>query len=124
LIDNPEFPSDDRTCWYWDTNRPLEGEQPYIAVECYSDRNPNEFVFVEGLRLLFTDQAEYCAVCPNCYVAFANMQWSGSTHSPGWREQSHEFLERHQRDKGWCEFCDPVFGNGGWLPHEWCGWRQ
>lgn len=75
----------------------------------------NDFVPIEDLRLLFTDEAEYFAVCQHCYFVYCNMQWSGSTPSPGWRKQSQNYLKKHQRDKGWCEFCDPIFGNGGWL---------
>jgi hypothetical protein len=118
LIENdPEFPNVGGTCWYWDTKRPLErSAQPYIAVQCYCDRDPNQYVPIDDLRLLFTDQAEYYAVCPNCYYAYRHMQWSGSTHSSGWRSQSQRYLKEHQEVKGWCEFCDPIFGNGGWLP--------
>lgn len=120
IEDNPIFPNDGETWWWWDTGRPLEpGEKfigkPFIAVQTYCDRDPNNHVHVEGLRLLFTDQAEYYAVCPNCYSTFAHMQWSGSTRAHGnWREMARLFLEEHQAKKGWCEFCDPIFGNGGW----------
>jgi hypothetical protein len=24
-------------------------------------------------------------------------------------------LKKHEETKGWCEFCDPIFGNGGWI---------
>ena len=112
-----EFPNDGETCWYWDTKRPLKLKdgQPFIAVQCYCGIDPNDFVPIEGLRLLFTDQAEYYAVCSSCHFVYKYMQWSGSTRSPGWREQSQQYLEEHQRERGWCEFCDPVFGNGGWV---------
>ena len=116
LIENDEeYANDGETCWYWDTKRPLEGKQPFVTVQCYCDRDPNQFVPVDDLRLLFTDQAEYYAVCPTCYYAYAHMQWSGSTCIPEWREQSQKYLQKHQREKCWCEFCDPVFGNGGWV---------
>ena len=115
INDNPEFPDDGKTCWYWDTNRPLEKD--YVAVECYCDKDPNQFVYFENLRILYTDQAEYCFVCSSCYFAFSHMQWSGSTHSPGWREISQRELKIHQKYKGWCEFCDPIFGNGGWITY-------
>ena len=119
LIENdPKFPADEETCWYWDTSRPLKGSQPYVAVQVEQGKNPNEFKYVEGLRLLFTDQAEYHAVCPSCYSIYSHMQWSGSTQSRGWREASQRYLEQHQKVKGWCEFCDPVFGNGGWALDE------
>lgn len=112
---NPEFPNDGETCWYWDTVRPATDGRLFIAVQSYCDKDPNAFVRVEGLCLLFTDQAEYYAVCPSCQVVFSDMQWSGSTRAAGWRERSQRYLEMHQREKGWCEFCDPVFGDGGWV---------
>jgi hypothetical protein len=117
LIKNEdEFPIDEETCWYWDTTRPLaKSKQPYIAMQCYCDKNPNEFIRHEALRLLFTDQAEYYAVCDNSYYTYCGMQWSGSTKNPGYREKSWKYLRRHLETKGWCEFCDPVFGNGGWI---------
>lgn len=114
IENNSEYPNDDEACWYWDTERPLKGSQPFVAVKCYRSKDPNQFVRVEGLKLLFTDQAEYYAVCPNCRFAFSHMQWSGSTRKSGWRERSQRYLKHHQKTKGWCEFCDPIFGNGGW----------
>ena len=116
IENSPDFPADGRTCWYWDTWRPLEATQRYVAVQCYRNQDPNDYVPIppETLRLLFTDQAEYCAVCPQCYEVYAPYQWSGSTQTPYWRKLSKRYLERH-RVKGWCEFCDPVFGNGGWI---------
>lgn len=75
---------------------------------------PNDFVPVADLRLLYTDQAEYYAVCPDCYAVYSHMQWSGSTRAQNWREDSQKYLKYHQKEKGWCEFCDPIFGNGGW----------
>ena len=59
IEDKAEFPNDGETCWYWDTARELDGVQEFMAVQVYCDRDPNDFVFVEDLRLLFTDQAEY-----------------------------------------------------------------
>jgi len=33
---DPRFPVEDDTCWYWDTRCPLvKMDQPYIAVQCY-----------------------------------------------------------------------------------------
>ena len=67
------------------------------------------------MRLLFTDQAEYYAVCPDCYAAYAQMQWTGST--PGgsdWRQRAEAYRVRHESTDGRCEFCDPEIGNGGW----------
>lgn len=116
LIENNEkFKADERTCWYWDTKRPAKNGQPYIAVQCYKDRDPNtQIVYHERMALLFTDQAEYYAVCMNCRYSYGDMQWSGNTHNRHWREDSAAYLKKHQETKGWCEFCDPVFGNGGW----------
>lgn len=123
LIENdPEFPVDEKwnTCWYWDTKRPGNPDNgdkyPYTAIECSQDKNPNtDVVYHEKLSLLFTDQAEYYAVCPNCRAVYGGMQWSGSTRGGNnWRRSATKFLERHQSIKGWCQFCDPVFGNGGW----------
>lgn len=117
LIENdPEYPDDGATCWYWDTERPLPNDaQPFVAVQCYCAKDPNEFVRVEHLRLLFTDQQEYYAVCADCYESYRDMQWSGSTQGHNWRNHSARFLKNHQGGKGWCEFCDPVFGIGGWI---------
>lgn len=116
ITDNPEFPNDGETCWYWDTNRPAKKGDllPYTAVQVYCGKNPNDFTPVTGMRLLFTDQAEYYAVCPDCHSAYSHMQWSGSTRNRNWREQSQAYLEQHQNQKGWCEFCDPILGHGGW----------
>lgn len=115
IADTPEFPNDGETCWYWDTARPAHDGQPFIAVQVYCGRDPNAFRRVEGLRLLFTDQAEYSAVCPDCYLIHAQQQWSGSTRGgAGWRARAERWLAEHQRVKGWCCFCDPIFGNGGW----------
>lgn len=117
IQDNPEFPNDGETCWYWDTARPAkEGDElPFTAVQVYCDNDPNKFVKIEGdMRLLFTDQAEYYAVCPDCHFIYRHMQWSGSTRNRNWRQDSQAYLEQHQNQKGWCEFCDPIFGSGGW----------
>lgn len=115
IEDNPEFPIEERTCWYWDTKRPANGDQSYIAVQVYRDKDPNtEVICHHGMNILFTDQAEYYAVCPDCRSIYGHLQWSGSTRNPSWREDSAQYLEVHQNLKGWCEFCDPVFGHGGW----------
>jgi hypothetical protein len=110
------FSPDERTRWWYDTHRPIaDKEQPYIAVQVHADDDPNGFVQIKDMRLLFTDQLEYYAVCPGCYYIHSRGQWSGSTRGPhDWREQAAKFLEEHQQVKGWCQFCDPVFGNGGW----------
>jgi len=113
---DPRFPVEDDTCWYWDTRRPLvKMDQPYFAVQCYRDRDPNMYVPVNGMRLLFIDQCEYYAVCPACYRAYSHMQWTGFTKCPDWRIESERFLLEHAKMKQWCEFCDPVFGNGGFI---------
>ena len=91
------------------------GVQRYIAVETYADKDPNNYRHIEPeMCLLFTDQVEYYCVCRGCRSVYGHLQWSGSTRSPGWRENSEDYRQRHQRTKGWCEFCDPIFGNGGW----------
>jgi hypothetical protein len=113
IEDNDEFPNDGETCWYWDTGRPY-GEDGFIAVQTYCDRDPNQFVRHEEMVLLFTDQAEYYAVCLSCKSVYGRLQWSGSTRNPGWETKSQLYLENHISKKGWCEFCDPVFGSGGW----------
>lgn len=117
LIENDtEFPNDGEICWYWDTDRPLrDDEQPFVVVQCYCDRDPNQFVRHDEMALLFTDQAEYFAVCLSCYYGYSHMQWSGSTRNPRWQQESARYLQCHIKTKGWCEFCDPVFGNGGWI---------
>lgn len=101
--------------WWLDTARPINEEPGYVAVECYKDKDPNDFVKCESMQLLFTDQAEYYFVCRDCKSIYGNMQWSGSTRAlSGWREMAQYNLEKHENAKGWCEFCDPIFGNGGW----------
>lgn len=115
IINNPEFPNDGETCWYWDMERP--SGLNYVTVRVFCNKDPNLFVPIAGpMRLLYTDQAEYYAVCEPCHLAFAHMQWSGFTHQANWREISARYLENHKEHKGWCEFCDPIFGNGGWIP--------
>ncbi len=123
IENNNDFPNDGETCWYWDTNRLVpeanrdNPEWPWIAVQCYCGKDPNNFVQIEPekFRILYTDKAEYYFVCPNCYDAYCRMQWSGSTRGPGnWRERAEREKEIHAHKKGWCEFCDPVFGSGGW----------
>lgn len=112
-----EFKADKDTCWYWDTERPggQQDKYPYIAIQCYKDKNPNDYVRHNLMYLLFTDQAEYYAVCPVCYDIYSDMQWSGSTRSPNYANESGQYLKDHAQTKGWCEFCDPIFGNGGWV---------
>lgn len=117
IENNSEYPADERTRWYFDTERRLlpDAGQEFNAVQVYADRDPNTFVRHEKLYLIYTDQAEYYCVCGKCYNNFAHMQWSGGTRGePDWREKSHRFLANHLKQKGWCEFCAPVFGNGGW----------
>ena len=117
IEDNAKYPNDGETCWWWDTARPARiTQQPFVAVQVYCYKDPNNFVRVEDMQLLFTDQAEYYVVCAGCYSAYRHMQWSGSTRNKSWRQIAIKHLELHQKIKGWCEFCDPVFGNGGWLP--------
>ncbi|MCC6192077.1 MAG: hypothetical protein IT318_23860 [Anaerolineales bacterium] len=116
IENNPQFPNDGETYWWWDTDRPAKDGQPFMAVECYVGKNPNQFIRCENMRLLFTDQAEYYAVCWRCHSIYSHMQWSGSTRGgPKWRERAYAYLAAHEATKGWCQFCDPVFGNGGWL---------
>jgi hypothetical protein len=113
-----------RTKWWYDTWRPLTVEeqlkteppgQRYVAVETEADKDPNNYRPIEPeMCLLFTDQAEYYCVCRDCRSVYGSMQWCGSTRNPGWREESEDYRQDHQRRKGWCEFCDPIFGNGGW----------
>lgn len=108
------------TKWWQDTWRPLDaddadGDQRYVAVEVYADKDPNNYRRIEPeMALLFTDQAEYYCVCGDCRIVYGSMQWSGSTRATGWRQDSEDYRQHHQRMKGWCEFCDPIFGNGGW----------
>ena len=104
-----------KTDWWLDADRPMPNcQHGYMVVQTEQGKDPNNFVRHEKLHLLFTDQAEYYAVCDNCRTAYGRMQWSGSTNSYGWRERSEKYLQKHIEKKGWCEFCDPVFGNGGW----------
>jgi len=108
------------TKWWYDTDRPLsDPEQPYMAVQTYADKDANDYRRIDGLKLLFTDPCEYYFVCPACRAAHARQQWSGSTRGrPGWEERAEKALAKHQQTKGWCEFCDSVFGNGGWSTAE------
>ena len=43
IENNPAYEADARTVWYWDTARPLPEKdmQPYVAVQCYRERDPN-----------------------------------------------------------------------------------
>lgn len=116
LIEDPttiDEEPDPETKWWFDTQRPSD-EFKYIPVQTYADKNANDFIKHEVMRLLFNDQAEYYAVCQDCYFTYSDMQWAGSTNHPDWRNKSNRYLEKHIKNKGWCEFCDPVFGNGGW----------
>ena len=119
IEDHEELKADERACWYWDTERPLRGSDPYVAKQCYKDRDPNKFVRYEMMALLFTDQCEYFAVCQNCRSTYSHLQWSGHTKNPSWLQHSAEYLQKHQQEKGWCEFCDPAFGSGGWRLDDW-----
>ena len=121
LIEDPTVigeEKDSETKWWLDTARKLKYPEypayPFIAVQTYANKNANDFIRHKTLKLLFTDQAEYYAVCNDCYFTYSDMQWSGSTYHPDWRNKSSRYLEKHLHRKGWCEFCDPVFGNGGW----------
>ena len=117
MKDPPEGETTDpRYAWWFDTRRPLDDPaQPYMAVQTRADQDANDYVLVENLTLVFQDQAEYYAVCPNCRSIYGSTQWSGSTRvGPDWRERAQAWLEKYQREKGWCQFCDPVFGSGGW----------
>ncbi len=115
ITGDPTYPNDGETCWWWDTTRKLPGGSRFFAVQAYCGRDPNQFIRVEKLKLLFTDQAEYYAVCPDCYFTFSDMQWSGSTRGGvNWRQRAEAWLQRRQAQKPWCDFCDPIFGSGGW----------
>lgn len=107
---------DDQTIWWLDTARPIAEKPGFIAVQTYVDKDPNTFVKCTNMRLLFTDPEEYYYVCPQCFFVYEGMQWAGSTRpaSPNWHKVAVKKLEKHEQEKGWCEFCDPVFGNGGW----------
>ncbi len=109
-----EEPSITPTKWWLDTLRPINEKPGCIAVQTEADKDPNDFIKVNEMRLLFNDQAEYYAVCVDCFNAHHDKQWCGSSRSPNWKEKSEEYLKKHFRTKSWCEFCDPVFGNGGW----------
>jgi len=105
------------TKWWLDTERPLPDGDPqkYIAVQTEGDKDPNNFVKVGDMRVLFTDQCEYYFVCNPCFNIHYDQQWSGSTRgSLNWRKEAIEECAQHSNQKGWCEFCDPIFGNGGW----------
>ena len=109
------------TRWWQDTWRPLsekdelEAGYRYMAVEVYAEKDPNNYRPVSDMRLLFTDQCEYYVVCQDCRMVYGHLQWSGSTRGRrDWREVSEQDRADHERQKGWCEFCDPIFGNGGW----------
>lgn len=101
---------DDKEYGYWAW---LDTKQDKYYV-MYPGKDPNQAVIHQKMSLIFTDQAEYYAVCPSCRSRFGHMQWSGFTRNPGWRQESAEYLKEHIEKRGWCEFCDPIFGNGGW----------
>lgn len=105
-----------KTQWWLDTARPIKNEPGhFIAVETYADKDPNQFIKCEGMNVLFTDQAEYYFVCKGCYSVHGRQQFSGSTRGgDNWREWAERSLLKHETSKGWCEFCDSIFGNGGW----------
>jgi hypothetical protein len=104
------------TQWWLDTMRPIKEKPFFVTVECYKDKDPNDFVKCEGMQILFNDQAEYYFVCKDCYNTYRGMQFSGSTRGgSGWRERAEKKRDKHEQTKGWCEFCDPIFGNGGWI---------
>lgn len=121
-----DVPEKDRSCetkWWYDTWRPLTQDESvesgglrYVAVETYADKDPNNYRHIQPeMCLLFTDQQEYHVVCKDCRLVYGGMQWSGSTRGgPNWRQEAEDHRQEHQRVKGWCEFCDPIFGNGGW----------
>lgn len=116
IENNAAYPITDRTKWYYDRARalPEDATQPFMAVQVYADKDPNDFIRHENMALLFTDQWEFYAVCQDCRSTYGHLQWSGSTRNPSWREDSAKYLKIHSEQKGWCQFCDPVFGNGGW----------
>ena len=120
--EEPDSPSTTiPTRWWVDTERFIltrAGRQK-VFVQVYADKDPNDFVKCEGMRILFTDKVEYYFVCGRCYTIYAAMQWTGTTRGPvRFRERATNQLHLHEKNKGWCEFCDPVFGNGGWSLHE------
>lgn len=120
IENNAQYPADDETTWWWDTARPWKDAakdgQPYIAVQMYRDKDPNTYRPIhEAMHLLFTDQTEYYVVCQPCFQIYRRQQWSGTTQGGrNWQEAAEAARVQHQREKGWCEFCDPIFGNRGW----------
>lgn len=120
IQDHDKYPEDGGSVWYWDTGRPtphLEGDglDDYVAVQVRKGKDPNrKVVYHNNLRLLFEDGTKYFAVCMPCYYGFAFGQWKGTGIDSEWRDKSGRYLKYHQDVNGWCEFCDPVFGTGGW----------
>jgi len=117
IEDDQDFPSNEKVCWWWDKHRSLKGislHQPFVAMQQYVGTDPNNYVHHTELYLLFTDQVEWYIVCRKCYEANRSKQWSGSAENRNWEEESRLALRAHKSTKCWCEFCDPVFGNGGW----------
>src|SRR5690349_16332309 len=83
--------ADERSKWWYDTRRPLDDEsQPFMAVQTYADKDPNNCRKVIGeMFLLFTDQLEYYVVCGACLSTYHHMQWTGNTRGGhGWRERA------------------------------------
>lgn len=113
--------------WWMDTLRPLpineyrkgkDASLQFMAVEAEKGKDPNNFVPCTNMGLLFNDAAEYYFVCRDCRSIYSSYQWSGHTKAVGgWRERSERELKKHEETKGWCQFCDSVFGNGGWSIH-------
>lgn len=104
-----------KTEWWLDTHRPIKEKPSFIAVQTEEGKDPNDFVKHDRLNILYTDAAEWYYVCNSCYSIHSRDQWSGSTRGwDGWRERSRNGLKKHEETKGWCQFCDPIFGNGGW----------
>lgn len=69
---------------------------------------------VKATRVFWQDQAEYYFVCDDCYLAFKDLQWSGSTRVDNWeahRRRVYRELEKGQT----CQFCltDNYPGNPG-----------
>ena len=120
IQDRDEYPISETTRWYWDTGRPIihqsgDGFNDYLAVQVRADRDPNrQVVYQRDLRILYRDANEYYFVCVPCFYGYVNLQWTGRGADPYWLDKSNEALREHQKINGWCEFCDPVFGNGGW----------
>lgn len=113
--EEPDRPGSTETEWWLDLHRPIKEAPGFIGVQTYKGQDPNDFALCYEMRIIFNDQAEYYFVCKNCFYDYKDMQFTGSTKaSPGWRDRAQKRLQEHESKKGWCEFCDPIFGNGGW----------